>query len=70
MLTGVNKILDRFTGLSPSCLGHDDDDDTYIMYDEVFVCLCVTKNEHFRAERLRREVRRLLGVAGRRPALA
>ena len=35
-------------------------------------CLCVTKNHHFffaRAERWRREARRPLGLAGRRPSL-
>ena len=43
----------------------DDDDDIYIMMK----CLCVT-NHHFlsaRAERQRREARRLLGLAGHRP---
>ena len=47
----------------------DDDGDIYIMMK----CLCVTKNHHFlsaRAERRRREARRLVGLAGRRPALA
>ena len=44
--------------------GDGDDDDIY--YDEVSVCL----NHHFRAERQRREVRRLPGLAGRRVALA
>ena len=44
----------------------DDDGDIYIMMK----CLCVTKNHHFRAERQRREVRCLLGLAGCRPALA
>ena len=50
--------------------GHDDydrcddeDDDTYIMMKCVLVC-------HFRAECWRREVRRLLGLTGRRLALA
>ena len=32
----------------------------YIYYDEVCVCVFVTKNEHFRAERQRREVSRPL----------
>ena len=31
----------------------------------MFVCLGVTKNEHFRAERRRRHVRCPLGLAGR-----
>ena len=48
--------------------GDGDDDDIY--YDEVSVCLSVTINHHFRAERQRREVRRLPGLAGRRVALA
>ena len=38
----------------------------YIYYAEV----SVTKNHHFRAERQRHEARRLLGLAGHRPALA
>ena len=43
----------------------------YIYYDEV--CVCVSRKiitSHFRAERRRREVSRLLGLAGNRPALA
>ena len=42
----------------------------YIYYDGVSVCLCVTKNHHFRVECQTREARRWLGLAGRRPALA
>ena len=44
----------------------------YIYYDEVCVCVCVTKiiTSHFRAERRRRKVNGLLGLAGRRSALA
>ena len=45
----------------------------YIYYDEVRFCVCVTKHDHFlsaQAEHQRREVRRLLGLAGHRPALA
>ena len=44
----------------------------YIYYDAVFVCLSVTKiiTSHFRAERHRRKVSHLLGLAGHRPALA
>ena len=37
-----------------------DDDDIYIMTK----CLSVTKNDHFRAERRRREVSRPQGLAG------
>ena len=48
----------------------DDGDDDDIYYDEVSVCLSVTINHHFRAERQRREVRRLPGLASRRVALA
>ena len=51
------------------CAHHDDDvddDDIYIMMK----CLSVTKNDHFRAERRRREVSRPLDLAGHRPALA
>ena len=46
-----------------------DDDDIYIMMK----CVCATKNHHFlsaRAECRRREARCLLGLSGRRPALA
>ena len=43
----------------------------YIYYDEVCVCLSrKISTSHFQAERRRREVSRLLGLAGRRPALA
>ena len=44
-------------------------DDIYID-DGVSVCLCVTKNHHFRVECQRREAIRSLGLPGRRPALA
>ena len=47
----------------------DEDDDIYIMMQ----CFFVTKNDHFlsaQVERRRCEARRLLGLAGRRPALA
>ena len=39
----------------------------YIYYDGVSVCLCVTKNHHFRVECQRREARRRrgLGAVGR-----
>ena len=50
--------------------GIHDDDDIYIMTECLSVCLSVTKNDHFRAERRRREVSHPLGLAGRRPALA
>ena len=46
------------------------DHDIYIMMECVCVCVSVTKNHHFRAERWRHEARRLLGLAGRRLALA
>ena len=49
---------------------NDDDDDIYIMTKCLSVCVSVTKNHHFRAERQRHEVICLLGLAGRKPALA
>ena len=51
--------------------GDDNDDDDDIYYDEVSVCVS-RKMITFpsRAERQRREARRPLGLAGRRPALA
>ena len=48
-----------------------DDDDIYIMMQ--CLCVCLSRKmitSHFRAERRRRKVTRLLGLAGRRPALA
>ena len=48
----------------------DDYDDIYIMMKCLCVCLFVTKYDHFRAERQRRDMRCLLGLAGRRPVLA
>ena len=39
--------------------------DIYIMIKCLSVCLCVTKNHHFRAEHWRRKVRCSLGLAGR-----
>ena len=41
---------ERGTTVSSSNVDHGDDDDDVdddIYYDEVFVCLSVTKNEHF-----------------------
>ena len=46
-------------------------DDIYIYYDEVSVCVSRKMiTSHFQAERPRREMSRLLGLAGRGPALA
>ena len=49
----------------------DKDDDIYIMMKCVFVCVSRKMITFpFQAERRRREARRPLGLAGRRPALA
>ena len=45
-------------------------DDIFITMKCVFVCHEKIITSHFRAERRRREVSRLLGLPGRRPALA
>ena len=50
--------------------GEDDHVDIYIMMKCLCVCLFVTNYDHFRAERQRRDMRCLLGLAGRRPVLA
>ena len=39
-------------------INDDDADDIYIYYDEVCVCLSVTKNDHFRTEHRRCKARR------------
>ena len=51
------------------CNEDDDDLQQYISYDEVHV-YCLSHFCLFRAERRRREARRLQGLAGRRQAFA
>ena len=73
LMINANDVDDNVDDVDDNNEGHggDDVDDIYIMI--YCLCVCLSRKiitSHFQAERQRREVSCLLGLAGCRPALA